>query len=191
MGRFVFEESTPNTHLMNDWALLMHLSSPFWHSNRGSSACLQEWLCSILVRSHGLSAADCSRCTSGGHRPHRGGDWRCCRNIRVAWLGRASPCRSLPCTGWWSQPLLLDLVHFPPDLWQSTVSDLPIQQGETQRDLTTLEVSHVAVVRRIARLRLGPHCGGRGCLSCTDPKRWIRFLVVYRLGTWALAPFLL
>ena len=41
------------------------------------------------------------------------------------------------------------------DLWQATVSGLRIPQGEIQRDLTALEVGHVAMVRRIARLRLG------------------------------------
>ena len=49
MGRLVFGESTSNTHLMSDWALLMHLSSPFWsrqHSKRGSSAAFG---CAVMV----------------------------------------------------------------------------------------------------------------------------------------------
>ena len=71
MGRLVFGESTPITHLTNDWGLLIHLSSPFWsrqHSNRSSYACLQEGFCSVWLRSHCYSAAECFRCTSGGNR---------------------------------------------------------------------------------------------------------------------------
>ena len=41
-----------------------------------------------------------------------------------------------------------------PDLWQATVHDFLMPQGETQRDLTALEVGHVAMVPRIAFLRL-------------------------------------
>ena len=35
---------------------------------------------------------------------------------------------------------LRDLVHVSVDLWQATVRDLWVPQGETQRDLTALEV---------------------------------------------------
>ena len=91
----VWGESTPIAHLLNDWAMLMHLSSPFWsrqHSIRGSSARLQEEGCSVRVRSLGYTAADCllSWCTSGGNRPLRGraaAGRRCRRYLLMAWLG--------------------------------------------------------------------------------------------------------
>ena len=47
VGRHEFGESTAITHRLNDWAVLMHLSSPFWskqHSNRGQRSCAQSWL---------------------------------------------------------------------------------------------------------------------------------------------------
>ena len=53
------------------------------------------------------------------------------------------------------QPRLRDLVFILADLWQATVRDLRILQVETQRDSTVLEFGHAAVVRRIARQRLG------------------------------------
>ena len=51
------------------------------------------------------------------------------------------------------QPLLRDVVKVPADLWQATVRDHRIPQGDTQRDLPALEVGRM--VRRIAILRLG------------------------------------
>ena len=53
------------------------------------------------------------------------------------------------------QPHLRDLVHVLADLWKDTVRNLLVPQGETERDLTALEVGHVRIVRRITRPRLG------------------------------------
>ena len=50
-GGLVSGDSTQSTHRLNDWALLIHLSSPFWSRQR---------VCSVRVRSDGYSAADCS-----------------------------------------------------------------------------------------------------------------------------------
>ena len=72
------------------------------------------------------------------------------------WLGFGEPLRTAiirVLDG--GQPRLRDLVFIPADLWQATVCDLRILQVETQRDSTVLKVGHAAVVRRIARPRLG------------------------------------
>ena len=92
-------DSAPMTHRLNDWALLMHLSSPFWsrlHSNRGSSACLQEVICSVWLRSHGYSAA---RLLLVYRRRESNPPWRSCsRSAMVAgifsWLGSGEPLRT-------------------------------------------------------------------------------------------------
>ena len=101
--RHVFGESTAITHRLNDWALLTHLSSPFWskqHSSRGSSACLQEGGCSVCVRGHGYSAADCFWCGREPHCERAAADRRCCMILLMARQSRAIACRSHPCTGW-------------------------------------------------------------------------------------------
>ena len=120
-GVYVFArvwESTAITHWLNDWALLTHLSSPFWsrqHSNRGSSACLQEGLCSVCVRSHGFSAADCSRCL-GGNRPTAEDQIGDVANV-FSWLGSGEPLRTalIHVLGG-GQRRLRDLVYVPADL---------------------------------------------------------------------------
>ena len=83
MGRFVFGESTPITHLLIDCALMMNLSSPFV-----VRATFQSWLLCVTGRrgfaALGYSAADCSWCTSGGDTLHCGraaADRRCCRYV--------------------------------------------------------------------------------------------------------------
>ena len=92
VGRHEFGESTAITHRLNDWALLMHMSSPFW-----VRATFQSWLlcmpagriCSVWLRNHVHSATDCSWRTSGGGRQHRGraaSDRRCCRYLLVGRL---------------------------------------------------------------------------------------------------------
>ena len=58
------------------------------------------------------------------------------------------------------QSRLRDLVNVLADLWQATVRDLWVPQGETKRDLNTLKVGYIAMVQRIARLRL--------CLTAQD-----------------------
>ena len=89
--------NTPITLRLNVWALLKHLPSPSWsrqHTNRGSSACLQEGFCSVSVQSHGFSAADCSECTCGGNRPHRrraAAGRRCCSIF--SWVSSGEPLR--------------------------------------------------------------------------------------------------
>ena len=170
IGRLVFGESTSITHLLNDWALLMHLSSPFsprQHSNRGSSACLQEDICcSVRVRSHGFSAADCSR-----EIDHRGRAQQIGDVVGIfSWLGSDEPwCTALIRVLGGGQRRLRDLVYVPADLWQATVSGTRIPQGETQRDLTAPEVEHVAIgVSRVC----GPHCARRGGCCCRWTGLW-------------------
>ena len=71
-----------------------------------------------------------------------------------SWLVSGEPvCTALIRLLCGGQPRLRDLGYVPADLWQATVRDLKIPPGETQRDLTALEVGHVALMRRIARLR--------------------------------------
>ena len=50
---------------------------------------------------------------------------------------------------------LRDLVHESTKNWNLAVEDIVVKMGETSRKLSPIEHGHVAMVRRIARLRLG------------------------------------
>ena len=146
VGRHEFEDSTAITRRLNDWALLMLLSSPCLLVK----ATFQSWLfcvlasiCNVLLRSHGPGVP------AAGIDPtaevlQQLGD---VAGI-FSWLASAEPVRTgvIRLLGG-GQPRLCEN-----DLWQATVLDLRMPQGETQRDLTALEVGRVAMVRRIARL---------------------------------------
>ena len=136
---------------------LTHLSSSFWsrqHVSRGSSACLQGGFCSICVRSHGYSVAALLAYLRRAMVDvlHQIGDvagivsW-----LRLEELLRTAATRELGR----GQPRFRDLVNLPADLWEYTVRDLCALHGEMERDLTVLEVGHVATLRRIVRPRLG------------------------------------
>ena len=106
-------------------ASLCFVPSPCWswqHFNRGSSACLQERVCSVRVRSRGYFAADCSGRTGGGYRTS------CIRlamlPVSSRGLGRRSRCALLSSVPWvGGQPRLRDLVYVRADLWQDTVRE--------------------------------------------------------------------
>ena len=83
VGLHEFGESTAITHRLNDWALLMHLSSPFWSrqpSDRGSSACIQEGIYSVCLF--------CRRLLLVHQRVESTADRRCCRHVLIARLWR-------------------------------------------------------------------------------------------------------
>ena len=98
-----------------------------------------------------------------------------CKDLFVAQLLRTGAYSSHPCVGLGGQPRLRDLVYVPAGLWQATVRGFRILQSETQRDLTAPEVGHVAMVRRIERLRLGPHS--------LRSARWSQLLIL-QLRNW-------
>ena len=70
---------------IHDWALLMHLSSPFWsrqHSNGGSSACVQEGFaafgCEVMV--------SLPQTAPGVPAARAAADRRCCKYLIVGRL---------------------------------------------------------------------------------------------------------
>ena len=74
----------------------------------------------------------------------------------VSWLGSEESLRTAVIRELGGgQPRLRDLVNLPADLWEYTVRDLCVLHGEIERDVTALEVGHLATLRRIARPRLG------------------------------------
>ena len=144
--RHVFGVSTAITHGLNDWALLMHLSLPLWssqHSNRGSSACLQEGICSVCLRSHGYFAAHCSWCPSGGNRPHRGRAAADRRRGQVSSHGLALvSCCVPPSSVYWEVANAVSVTWstYLPTCGKPPPATSRFPQGETQRDLTALEI---------------------------------------------------
>ena len=53
------------------------------------------------------------------------------------------------------KPKLRDLVYVFTKNWNLAVEDIVVKMGETSRKLSPVEHGRVAMVRRIARLRLG------------------------------------
>ena len=90
--------------------------APLHATRRGSAA----FGCAVMV---GLPQT--APVTSLGNRSQRraAADRRFCTRI-FSWLGSGVPLRTR----------LRDVVNVPADLWQATVRDLRIPQGETQRD---------------------------------------------------------
>ena len=144
------------------------------HFNRGSSACLKGGVCSVSCAQSWLLCRRLLRVrTGGGYRT------RCIRlaMLRVSsrGLGRRNRLRTVVLRDLGGgRPCLRDLVLVPPDLWQDTVRDLQVPQGETERDLTPLEVGHVGMVRRIARPRLGLTAQDEVAAAAPTPRRRTR-----------------
>ena len=95
-SRHVYGESTPITHWLNDWALLVHLSSPYWsrqHSNRGFFCMLAG---EDLQR---LSWLLCRRWLLVYHLRESTPTWKSCNRVamlRVSSLGSVLVSRGVP-----------------------------------------------------------------------------------------------
>ena len=95
------------------------LGSGLWsrqHSNRGSSACLQEGICSVWLRSHGYFAADCSWRTSAADIDTTAEELQEIGHVAgiLSWLGSGEPVRTaLNRVLGGGQPLLRDVAILP------------------------------------------------------------------------------
>ena len=142
-----------------DWALMMHRRRHFGQGNipivAPLHACRKGFAafgCAVMVSlpqtAPGVTA---SRIDPTAEELQQIGD---VAGI-LSWVGSWEPVRSaLIRLFGGGQPLLRDVAVVHADLWQA-IRGLRIPQGEIQRDLSAPEVEHVAIMRRIARLRLG------------------------------------